>query len=81
MSLDIFKKYEILFSDMEQEFRENLIKSNSIGSYIDFAVWIQENHYIKKVKAHPNNIGKWWSDYVDTDYLTDTEILIEFLKR
>lgn len=47
--------------------------------YIEFAIWITElNYQKKKTNTHPNNIGKWWSDNDDNDYLTDDELLDVF---
>jgi hypothetical protein len=58
---------------------KNLTIDSVRERYIKFAVWIQEKHYYKKTTTHPKNIGKWWSDYEDNGYLTDEELLREFL--
>lgn len=47
--------------------------------YIDFALWLTKYQYRKKEHTHPKNVGKWWSDYDDTGYLTDEELIREFL--
>jgi len=61
-----------------------LAKNNEVLDLVsnrctEFAAWIQEKQYNKKMITHPNNVGKWYSDYEDNGYLTDKELFNVFL--
>lgn len=47
---------------------------------IDLANWIQEKEYSKRKHTHPNKVGKWFSNYTDSGFLTDDELLSEYEK-
>lgn len=55
-------------------------RDKKLNLNIDLANWIQEKEYSKKKHTHPNKVGKWFSNYTDSGFLTDDELLSEYEK-
>ena len=73
---DYKRKVQHLENDMVNELCDlHIVRER----YIDFALWLTKYQYRKKEHTHPKNVGKWWSDYDDKGYLTDEELIREFL--
>ena len=67
---------EIFLQGIKNERDKNPWSNN----YIDFANWIQEKEYSKRKHTHPNKIGKWFSNYTDSGFLSDDELFAEYQK-
>lgn len=55
-------------------------KNPKSNDYTDFANWIQEKEYSKRKHTHPNKVGKWFSNYTDSGFLSDDELFSEYQK-
>ena len=47
---------------------------------VEFAEWLSENQWHKRIKTHPNRVGQYYSD-LHCEYKTIKELYNQFLKE